>query len=64
MLGSRRFLKTRCGTVHYIAPEVAKGEEYVGMASDVWSCGVILFTMVTASLPFDGDSTSSQLCLP
>eukprot|EP01128_Nolandella_sp_AFSM9_P009162 TRINITY_DN5793_c0_g1_i1.p1 TRINITY_DN5793_c0_g1~~TRINITY_DN5793_c0_g1_i1.p1 ORF type:complete len:640 (-),score=131.81 TRINITY_DN5793_c0_g1_i1:53-1879(-) len=56
MLGNRRFLQTRCGTVHYIAPEVAKGEKYIGMASDVWSCGVILFTMVSASLPFDGES--------
>lgn len=33
MLGNRRFLQTRCGTVHYIAPEVAKGEKYIGMAS-------------------------------
>jgi serine/threonine protein kinase len=57
MAGSRNFLKTRCGTVHYISPEVAKGELYVGMSSDVWSCGIILFAMVTASLPFDGESS-------
>jgi 5'-AMP-activated protein kinase catalytic alpha subunit len=57
MAGSRNFLKTRCGTVHYISPEVAKGEPYVGMGSDVWSCGIILFAMVTASLPFDGESS-------
>jgi len=57
MAGSRTLLKTRCGTVHYISPEVAKGEPYVGMASDVWSCGIILFAMVTATLPFDGESS-------
>jgi len=57
MAGSRNFLKTRCGTVHYISPEVAKGELYIGMSSDVWSCGIILFAMVTASLPFDGDNS-------
>jgi len=50
-------LKTRCGTVHYISPEVAKGDPYVGMASDVWSCGIILYAMVTATLPFDGPSS-------
>lgn len=43
-------------TVHYISPEVAKGDEYIGMQSDIWSAGVILFTMVTASIPFQGES--------
>eukprot|EP01124_Arcella_intermedia_P004658 TRINITY_DN1263_c0_g1_i1.p1 TRINITY_DN1263_c0_g1~~TRINITY_DN1263_c0_g1_i1.p1 ORF type:complete len:620 (+),score=145.11 TRINITY_DN1263_c0_g1_i1:63-1922(+) len=57
MAGSRNLLKTRCGTVHYISPEVAKGEMYVGMASDVWSCGIILYAMSTASLPFDGETS-------
>eukprot|EP01126_Amoeba_proteus_P061761 TRINITY_DN8320_c0_g1_i1.p1 TRINITY_DN8320_c0_g1~~TRINITY_DN8320_c0_g1_i1.p1 ORF type:complete len:290 (+),score=41.23 TRINITY_DN8320_c0_g1_i1:129-998(+) len=56
MHGSRDTLSTRCGTVHYISPEVARGDEYVGMQSDIWSCGIILYTMVTASVPFQGDS--------
>eukprot|EP01125_Pyxidicula_operculata_P003308 TRINITY_DN138_c0_g1_i1.p1 TRINITY_DN138_c0_g1~~TRINITY_DN138_c0_g1_i1.p1 ORF type:complete len:399 (-),score=75.67 TRINITY_DN138_c0_g1_i1:79-1275(-) len=61
MGGSRNLLKTRCGTVHYISPEVAKGDPYVGMASDVWSCGVILYAMITASLPFDSPTAVGVL---
>uniref|UniRef100_A0A6B2L117 non-specific serine/threonine protein kinase n=1 Tax=Arcella intermedia TaxID=1963864 RepID=A0A6B2L117_9EUKA len=61
MQGSRNLLKTRCGTVHYISPEVAKGDPYVGMASDVWSIGIILYAMVTATLPFDGPSSVAVL---
>eukprot|EP01124_Arcella_intermedia_P035329 TRINITY_DN8963_c0_g1_i1.p1 TRINITY_DN8963_c0_g1~~TRINITY_DN8963_c0_g1_i1.p1 ORF type:complete len:534 (-),score=113.09 TRINITY_DN8963_c0_g1_i1:28-1629(-) len=61
MQGSRNLLKTRCGTVHYISPEVAKGDPYVGMASDVWSIGIILYAMLTATLPFDGPSSVAVL---
>jgi len=61
MQGSRNLLKTRCGTVHYISPEVAKGDPYVGMPSDIWSVGIILYAMVTASLPFDGPNSIAVL---
>jgi len=61
MQGSRNLLKTRCGTVHYISPEVAKGDPYVGMASDIWSIGIIVYAMVTATLPFDGPSSVAVL---
>jgi serine/threonine protein kinase len=61
MQGSRHFLKTRCGTVHYISPEVAKGDPYVGMASDIWSVGIILYAMVTATLPFDAPTSVGVL---
>jgi len=61
MQGSRNLLKTRCGTVHYISPEVAKGDPYVGMASDIWSVGIILYAMVTATLPFDGPNSVAVL---
>jgi serine/threonine protein kinase len=40
---------------------VAKGESYVGMASDVWSVGIILYAMVTATLPFDGPKPEAVL---
>ncbi|HPT98771.1 MAG TPA: protein kinase [Armatimonadota bacterium] len=41
--------------VHYLAPEVAQGGEAT-VASDIYSVGVILFEMLTGTLPYAGDT--------
>ncbi|PFH32526.1 CAM kinase, CDPK family [Besnoitia besnoiti] len=51
---------TTCGTVHYLAPEVLMGNYYDGFASDAWSLGVILYTMLAAAPPFNAH-TDAQL---
>ncbi len=69
---SDRLLETSCGSPHYASPEIVavscprsrdaqypdeeQGMSYHGAASDIWSCGVILFALLTGRLPFDDEN--------
>ncbi|EGR31880.1 protein kinase domain protein [Ichthyophthirius multifiliis] len=53
-------LKTACGSPCYAAPEMVAGQAYDGLQTDIWSCGIILFTMLCGYLPFE-DSNTCQL---
>lgn len=54
-------LETSCGSPHYASPEIVAGKSYNGSASDIWSCGIILFALLTGRLPFDDDNIRTLL---
>jgi serine/threonine protein kinase len=54
-------LRTSCGSPHYASPEIVKGERYSGAGSDIWSCGVILYALLTSRLPFDDPNVNNVL---
>jgi len=46
----------KCGTPAYIAPEIISDLGYEGLASDLWSLGVVLYSMVVGAVPFKANS--------
>lgn len=70
--GNGSFMKTFCGTLAYVAPEVIRGKdtsvspdeyeernEYSSLV-DMWSMGCLVYVILTGHLPFSG-STQDQL---
>ena len=54
------FLKTKCGSPSYAAPEIIAKPKYDGFKNDIWCYGIILYANLYGYLPFDGDNDSEK----
>ena len=52
---------TTAGTVHYIAPEQARGSGELDVRADIYALGATLYHLVTGSLPFEGRDSEDVL---
>ena len=52
---TRTMTESAIGSVHYISPEQARGD-ITDDKADIYSVGVVLYEMVTGTLPFEGES--------
>lgn len=57
---------TFCGTYHFAAPEMIRGEKYHGPEVDIWSMGVVLYYMLTGKAPFENvvDTMQGNYIIP
>lgn len=46
----------QCGTPAYIAPEILENQGYNGFSVDMWSVGVVLYAMLSGTVPFKADN--------
>jgi len=51
-------LLTACGSPCYAAPEMIANKPYEAYKADIWSSGIILYVLLSSSLPFEEESTS------
>ncbi|KAL6106443.1 nuak1 [Pungitius sinensis] len=49
-----KLLQTFCGSPLYASPEIVNGRPYRGPEVDSWALGVLLYTLVYGTMPFDG----------
>lgn len=60
--GKRRNYHPR-GSLLHAAPEIWTGRKFVGPEPDIWSLGIILYSMLVGYCPFQGESNEETISL-
>ena len=55
IINNNDLMYEQCGTPTYIAPEILRNKGYEGFGVDVWSSGVVLYAMLSGTVPFKGN---------
>ena len=53
-------LKDSCGSMAYSPPEIVSQRPYLGTAADIWSLGVVLYTILLGGFPFYANDVSAM----
>ena len=52
-------LQSACGSPCFASPEMLSGNPYNGITTDIWSSGIVLYSMLVGTLPFDDQELNS-----
>ena len=55
----QELLESACGSPCFASPEMLSGNPYNGITTDIWSSGIVLYSMLIGTLPFDDQELTS-----
>jgi len=56
IIDKNKLINDQCGTPAYLAPEIIANLGYKGFYVDLWSLGILLYAMLTGTIPFKAKS--------
>jgi len=52
-----------CGSLHFMSPQIVQSQGYNPFKVDMWSTGIVLYTLITARFPFFGDTSAEVITM-